>query len=371
MRAISALALAALMGALLGGTLPAIAQSPATLPPDSQHGGPILSILCYHHVDSTVRSEYSVTSAQLASQVDALKGAGFSFVSPAQVEAFYAKGAPLPRKSALLTFDDGNLDVYTKAYPLLRARGIPFAFYVYPNAVNRGHAVHCVSWDDLKEMAANGVAVGSHSMSHPILTRPPKQVADRAAYDAWLEREIVESKAEIERKLGLPVTQFAVPYGAFDNYVYGKIKAAGYTLALNVHGVIADSRADPLNLNRVIVLSSMSRERFLEVATSPPLYFDRNSPADLSRTEAESVDVTFELDGAEAIDEKSVQSHVSSFPGLELRHIREGDLFVETVDLRRPSFYQVRVSAKDRSGRLCRGAWLFMYDRAEPDYLKP
>jgi peptidoglycan/xylan/chitin deacetylase (PgdA/CDA1 family) len=362
------LVLAALIA---GGSALAVAQPPATLPPDSQHGGPILSILCYHHVSPTIRSDYSVTSEQLGAQLDALAKEGFSFVSPAQVEAFYDSGAPLPRKSALVSFDDGNLDVYANAYPLLRARGIPFAFYVYPNAVNRGHAVHCVSWDDLKVMAANGVTVGSHSMSHPILTRPPKSVADRAAYDAWLEREIVGSKAEIERKLGLPVTQFAVPFGAFDRYIYDKIRAAGYTLALNVHGAIADSRADPLNLNRVIILSSMSMARFLELATSPPLYFDSATPADLSRVDVENTSVSFELDGAETIDEMSVQSHVSSFAGLKLRHVKEGDLFIESVDLKRPAFYQVRVSAKDKTGQLRRGAWLFMYDRAEPAYLKP
>lgn len=220
-----------------------------------------------------------------------------------------------------------------------------------------------------RDMAANGVTIGSHSMSHPILSHPPKYVLSRAAYDAWLDREIVQSKAEIEGRLGRPVNEFAVPFGAFDRYVYGKIKAAGYTLALNVHGAIADSRADPLNLNSFIVLRSMSMERFLELATSPPLYFDSTPPADLARVEAERTDLSFELDGAEAIDETSVQSHVTSFTGLELRHVKEGDLFVESLDLKRPTYYAVYVTAKDRSGRLCRGAWLFLYDRVEPAYL--
>jgi peptidoglycan/xylan/chitin deacetylase (PgdA/CDA1 family) len=345
--------------------------APAALSPDSQSGGPMLAILCYHHVDSSIRSAYSVSSAQLNAQLDALEKRGFAFVSPAQVEAFYAKGSPLPPKSALITFDDGNLDVYANGYPLLRKRGIPFAFYVYPNAVNRGHAIHCVSWDDLREMAANGVTIGSHSMSHPILTRPPKGVVALAAYDRWLDREIVGSKAAIERNLGLPVTEFAVPFGAFDRYVYGKIKAAGYSLGLNVHGAIADSRADPLNLNRVIILSTMSMERFIELCDSPPLYFDSTTPADLQRVDVENTEVTFELDGADAIDESTVQSHVTSFAGLELRHVKDGDLFVEKVDLKRPAFYEVFVSARDRKGRLCRGAWLFMYDRAAPSYLLP
>jgi peptidoglycan/xylan/chitin deacetylase (PgdA/CDA1 family) len=347
--------------------------SPTSLPklcPDSQHGGTLLAILCYHHVDSALRTEYGVTSAQLSEQLDALEKEGFSFVSGPQVEAFYAEGSPLPQKSALITFDDGNLDIYTHAFPLLQKRGIPFVFYVYPAAVNLGHAGHCVSWDDLRDMASKGVTIGCHSMDHPILTSPPQKVANRAAYDAWLDRQLVQSKTEIEANLGQPVREFAVPFGAFDRYVYSKIKAAGYALALNVHGAIADSRADPFNLNRLIVLRSMSTSRFLELATSPPLYFDAMTPGDLSRVETEYTDVSFEIDGADSIDETSVKSHVSSFPGLKLRHLKEGDRFVESVDLKRPAYYAAQVSARDRAGRLCRGAWLFLYDKTIPLYLK-
>lgn len=365
--------LLALSLSLIAG-MPCPAETPpAALPklsPDSQHGGTLLAILCYHHVDRALRTEYGVTSAQLTEQLDALEKAGFSFVSGPEVEAFYTQGSPLPLKSALITFDDGNLDIYTQAFPLLQKRGIPFVFYVYPTAVNLGHASHCVSWDDLKDMASKGVTIGCHSMDHPILTNPPKKVASRADYDAWLDRELVESKAEIEAKLGQKVNEFAVPFGAFDRYVYSRIKAAGYTLALNVHGAMADSRADPFNVNRLIVLRSMSTARFLELASSPPLYFDSMTPGDLARVETEYTDVSFEIDGAESIDETSVASHVSSFPGLKLRHQKEGDIFVERVDLKRPAYYAAQVSAKDRSGRVCRGAWLFLYDKALPPYLK-
>jgi peptidoglycan/xylan/chitin deacetylase (PgdA/CDA1 family) len=338
---------------------------------DSQHGGPMLTVLCYHHVDSSRRSNYSVTSAQLEAQIGALRAAGFIFVDSAAVEAFYEGRGELPAKAALVTFDDGNLDVYEHAYPLLKRLGVPFTVFVYPNAVNRGHEIRCMSWEDLRDLADHGVGVGSHSMSHPFLTLPPKSVTDKAAYDAWLTRELIDSKTEIEAKLGRPVTEFAVPFGAFDAYIRDRIKAAGYALAFNVHGVNSDSRADPWNLGRVIVLSNLSKDGFLELAASPPLYFAKQNPADLSRVDAELTSFAFELDGADGLDEKTVQGHVTSFPGLELRHVLEGDLFVETLDLRRPAFYEAHVSALDKTGRLRRGAWLFIYEKRTPDYLKP
>jgi hypothetical protein len=113
----------------------------------------------------------------------------------------------------------------------------------------------------------------------------------------------------------------------------------------------------------------MSTERFLELVTSPPLYFDSTTPADLARVETENTDIAFKLNESDLIDEASVQSHVTSFSGLELRHIKEGDRFIESIDLKRPSYYAVYVSAMDKSGRLCRGAWLFLYDRRLPRYL--
>jgi peptidoglycan/xylan/chitin deacetylase (PgdA/CDA1 family) len=337
----------------------------------SQEGGPMVAVLCYHHVDCSERTEYSVTSEQLGKQLDALLAAGFTFIDPGRLEAFYREGKPIPLKSALITFDDGNYDVYAHGYPLLRKRGIPFAFFVYPNMVNAGHARHCVSWDDLKLMAENGVTVGCHSMSHPFLTQPPVAVKDKAAYDSWLDVELVKSKAEIESKIGRPVTQFAVPFGAFDSYVRDKLKAAGYSLAFNVHGVCADIRSDPWNVNRIIVLGSMSAEALVSLASAPPIYFAANSPPELSRVDTENVTVSFTLDEASAFDESTVQSRVGAYAGLELRHIVEGDRFVETVDLRRPTIYGVHVSAKDKTGRLCRGMWLFIYERKDPDFLKP
>lgn len=363
--AIAAFALAAALAA---------AQSPQPAPVfprplPSEQGGAVVAVLCYHHVDSAVRTKYSVTSEQFERQLDALAAAGFSFISPQRLEAFYRDGQDLPPKSVLVTFDDGNYDVYLHGYPVLRERGIPFATFVYPNIVNSGHKRSCVTWDELKEMAANGATVGCHSKSHLYLTQPPAKVATRAAYDAWLDAETAKAKAEIEAKVGLPVTEYAVPFGAFDSYARDKIKAAGFALCFNVNGVTADSRSDPWNVNRIIVETNMTEQALVAIASSPPLYFSSCQPADLSRIQNPNVTVSFALDDHDAYDEASVQSRVGAYAGLELKHEIEDDRYVESVDLRRPNIYGVRVSARDKKGRLCRGMWFFLYDVQLPGFL--
>jgi hypothetical protein len=218
-------------------------------------------------------------------------------------------------------------------------------------------------------MAEHGVTIGCHSRSHPILTHPPDTVKTPDDYKVWLKKEIVDSKAEIEQKLGRPVTEFAVPYGAYDRFVYTAIKAAGYTLVMNVHGMNDDAASDPCNLNRLIILGSASMDRFLEITTAPPLQFNLTVPNDLARVETENTDLHFQLKNESFFDMSTLQARVASFRGLELHHIEEGDQFEEKLDLRKPTFYAMRVTVKDLSGRLCRGAWLFIYDKKNPSFL--
>ena len=346
-----------------------LTQYPAIV--TAEQGGPLITVLCYHHVDCAVKTEYSVTSAQLSEQIDALLSAGFSFIDSRALEDFFVQGKPIPVKSALITFDDGNYDVFRSGYPLLKKRGIPFTFFVYPKAVDEGHAKHGVDWADLREMAANGVTIGSHTMTHPFLTKPPETVKNREAYDIWLDNEIATSRVEIETQLKRPVTELAIPFGAFDAYIRQKAIEAGYTMVFNVNGVNSDVRVDRWNMNRIIVKASMSIKQFLEVTTAPPLVFSSTQPGALTRVNSENTDVAFILDDAEAYDDSTVQSHVTSFEGLELKHIMDTDFYVETVDLRRPAFYEVFVSAKDRVGRLCRGAWLFIYEKENTTPIVP
>lgn len=337
----------------------------------AQEGGPMVTVLCYHHMNCESAGEYSVTSEQLSAQIDALLGAGFTFVSSAELDAFYSEGKPIPAKSALITFDDGNYDVYEYAYPLLKKRGIPFTFFVYPSIIRLGHARHCVNWDDLKVMAADElVTIGSHTYDHPFLTKPPADVTNRTKYDKWLQHEIVDSKSVIESRIGKPVTELAVPFGAYDQYVRDKIRLAGYTVAFSVSGANSDIRADRWGVNRIIVSGKMSIPYFLEMATSLPLYFVSYAPTDLSRVTGENTVISFKLDDAEYLDESTIQSKLTSFPGLALRHMPDADQYSETVSLSKDKFYEVYVWGKDREGRSCRTSWLFMYNRELPSFLR-
>jgi len=80
-----------------------------------------------------------------------------------------------------------------------------------------------LSWEEIHEMRDQGIEFGSHGRSHRILTNLS---ADEA------RQELVESKEILERELGLAVSLFAYPNGAWDAAVLELVKRAGYTAAI-------------------------------------------------------------------------------------------------------------------------------------------
>lgn len=99
-----------------------------------------------------------------------------------------------------------------------------------------------VTWEQAREMDAGGLEVGSHTASHPILTKTG---------DEQLRRELRDSRARLETELGRAVELFCYPNGSFDERVRRETERAGYLCAVTtLHGLNA-RRADPLALRRV------------------------------------------------------------------------------------------------------------------------
>jgi peptidoglycan/xylan/chitin deacetylase (PgdA/CDA1 family) len=108
---------------------------------------------------------------------------------------------PLVGPHFCLSFDDGHPSWRDVVLPVLRDLGIPAMFFVISGSIGRGANL---SWRDCREMAATGMAFGSHTRSHRSLA---------GLDDATAAREIRDSKAEIEEQLGREVLDFAAPYG--------------------------------------------------------------------------------------------------------------------------------------------------------------
>ena len=122
-------------------------------------------ILCYHSVGTPLWGINDVRPEQLRCHLELALEAGFHFVSPEQL----ARTGGRPHELAL-TFDDGLASVAANAAPILADYGIPWMLFVVTDwAAGRHHFGDGVfmGWREIERLAARGVAVGSHSVSHP------------------------------------------------------------------------------------------------------------------------------------------------------------------------------------------------------------
>ena len=154
---------------------------------------PQLPILGYHRVGEARPDHVPTVSAEaFERQLATLERHRVRVLSLDEAVAALERGDPPPRRSAVVTFDDGYVETYTVAWPILRRFGFPAAVFVTPGEVGLpGFA----TWDQLVEMSRDAITIGSHTMHHSYL---PLVSEDR------LPEELIRSKAVIEEPLPPP-----------------------------------------------------------------------------------------------------------------------------------------------------------------------
>ncbi len=237
--------------------------------------GPRVRALTYHRFGDVPNDAFWVSARELDEQMRWLADEGRA-VSLDDVEAFVAGRRALRDGSVLVTIDDGSVSTLDVALPILERHGIPSVAFITTGLVglgDLGHGERFVSWDELRALAAAGVAIGSHAHNHFSLGK-------MSAADATTEAR--RSKELLERELGAPVRSFAYPFGThgdFTDVTEDILREAGYTLAFNSqHGPIRP-RMNPISLPRVKIEGGESLRMFQLAASGamdPWRIVDRN-----------------------------------------------------------------------------------------------
>jgi peptidoglycan/xylan/chitin deacetylase (PgdA/CDA1 family) len=190
------------------------------------HQGPnkaTVPILMYHHIGvSPVGSQYYVTPEKFTEQMWLLHAWDYTTITTTMLAEAIREGAELPPRPVLITFDDGNLDNYTKAFPLMQVYGFTGVLYIVGNYIG---VDNYLSVAQIKEMAGAGWEIGSHTMNHHDLTK---------LSDIQKKYEIADSREFLEEKLGMPIATFAYPFGMSDCGIMNMVYSAGYTAAMGL-----------------------------------------------------------------------------------------------------------------------------------------
>jgi peptidoglycan/xylan/chitin deacetylase (PgdA/CDA1 family) len=225
-------------------------------------------ILCYHRFEDNCSSPMCMPGATFERQMRYLKDNGYHVIGPEQLLAFLEFRQALPKKSVMITIDDGYRSVYDVAYPILMKYGFPATFFIYTNYV--GVSSKAITWDQLKEMKANGITIGSHSMAHSDLSKRGDDESPEA-YEQRVRLEVETSKRIIDNKLKQDTFIFAYPFGRVNRAAIVLTRKNGYQLAVTVDRGGNAFFDNPYLLNRDMVLKRDMKTFVKSLKTFQPL----------------------------------------------------------------------------------------------------
>jgi len=212
--------------------------------------GPVA--LAYHSVgDSPVEHDpefLRVCPSRFRQQLELLVAAGGAFTTVTELAA-KVRERRSTAGDVVVTFDDGYQDNHEIALPIMRELGVTGTVFVATGLIGRPSpwmseraGIRMMETHELRELAAAGVELGAHTVTHPDLTTVDPAVC---------AREVADSKSELEAVIDQPVTSFAYPYFHYDEQVRSVVEASGFEAA--VAGLGAGSPDDTLALPRVLV----------------------------------------------------------------------------------------------------------------------
>ena len=189
-------------------------------------------VLLYHYVEyvhnDPGRQNLNIPPNVLTAQIETLKNAGYTFMTPNDLTDAILGKRKLPPKVVILSCDDGYMDFYTDVFPILKKEQVKAVAYVVPNFLNRPNYMFTFQLQDVAKSSL--VEVGAHTTDHVWLAGMNKKQA---------ANEVAQSRKTLQDMLHVSVNSLAYPYGAFDQQTIQIAKDAGFTNAVStVPGIL-------------------------------------------------------------------------------------------------------------------------------------
>ncbi|MBT3359530.1 MAG: polysaccharide deacetylase family protein [Rhodospirillales bacterium] len=232
-------------------------------------------VLMYHRFGETKYPSTNVTIEQFEAHLAELKSGGYTVVPVPEILASLRSGKPLPERAVGITVDDAYLSVFEHAWPRFRDAGLPFTLFIATDPVDRasaGRKAGYMNWDQVREMKAGGVTIGSQTASHLHMA---------SSSEAKNRGDLGRSNARFAKELGEMPTLFAYPYGEAGLDVARIVGEQGFTAAFGQHSGAIGPDHDFFFLPRFALNENYgSLDRFRLVTGTLPLSVSDETPAD-------------------------------------------------------------------------------------------
>jgi peptidoglycan/xylan/chitin deacetylase (PgdA/CDA1 family) len=213
------------------------------------------SVLVFHRVTSTAPEDGITMSPPRFRRVLRMLRDRYTVITASDLISRLSGGAPLTGREVVISFDDGYLDNYEIAAPLLEEFGLPAIFFLTAGYVGTAKpfpwddakriSAPLMTWTQAAELIGRGHEIGCHTWSHPDLGVTP--------VDRW-QAELLDARAFMENKLSTRVAHFAYPFGGRNNITADWVAAAeraGFASLFCGFGGLATGRDSPFWIPRM------------------------------------------------------------------------------------------------------------------------
>lgn len=225
-----------------------------------------IPVLCYHKFAETASTDkMTVTQSAFDEQMKFLKDNGYRVITLDTLFDFLEFKAQIPRKSLVITIDDGWRSTYDIAFPILRKYGFPATLFIYTDLITGSPKT--LSWELIKEMSEGGLDIQNHTKTHRNLSAINQKESFKDYFEA-IDAELTESERQIKKRLGKDVKYIAYPFGNTSRLVISLLKKHGYRAAFTVKRGGNPFFFDNYVLNRSMIYGDFDMNQFEENLSS-------------------------------------------------------------------------------------------------------
>lgn len=233
-----------------------------------------IPVLMYHHLADNINNNTVISPNNFDKQMRALKEEGYHAISVKELHDYLTNQIKLPEKPVLITFDDGYLSNYEKAYPILKKYDLHAEIFVIASRIvdtvkeiSYPHEIAKMNWDQLKEMQ-DYITIQSHTWdSHYKL--PSKfgrmngaiygpsylngQLESQEQYEARVKDDFIHSRNIIKENLGYEPIAISYPYGIQSATTIKIAQEAGFKMGFVIQNKNVKKGDGLFTLSRIIV----------------------------------------------------------------------------------------------------------------------
>ncbi len=222
-----------------------------------------IPVLSYHNFSKgRSRNKMTVSAKNFRAQLSYLKENNYHVISMSQFIEFLNFGQ-VPKKSVLITIDDGWKSSYEIAYPILKEFGYSATLFI-PTHYIRPQNKRAITWAQINEMVTdNTIDIQCHTKTHRDLTKLKKNESFND-YLLAIDKELLSSTQTIHQKIGKRPTALAYPFGRTNPLVMALVEKHGYKAAFTVKRKNNPFYQQSSLLNRTMVYGTFNLKRFIK-----------------------------------------------------------------------------------------------------------